>query len=288
MYPAGVSRVRARYVTLSGRLTLRVAESGEKGQPPILLLHGWGASLYMWRHSFAPLAAGGYHVIAMDLPGHGLSDKPDDARMYRVESLAAVVRELIEVEGFAQVDVIAQSMAGTIAIEVATADENRVRRLMLVNPACFGNVRLRGFARLVSPSVADVVLPHLVGRWIVARAHRMVYGDPSRITARDEDEYWAPSQFPAFARAMRMLLHEFRWTRPPVRVMAKRLCTLRERVLVVLGSRDRLVLGSAPYVAALAEAGAPIEMKMVDGGGHAVNEERGEEVAQLALAFLSR
>jgi pimeloyl-ACP methyl ester carboxylesterase len=288
MYPAGVSHLRVRYVTLSAGLRIRVAESGEKGQPPLLLLHGWGASLYMWRHSFVPLAAAGYHVIAMDLPGHGLSDKPNDAQMYRVESLAAVVRELIEVEGFAEVDVIAQSMAGTIAVDVATADENRVRRLVLVNPACFGNVRLRGFARVVSPSVMDGVLPHLVGRWIVARAHRMVYGDPSRITARDEDEYWAPSQFPGFARAMRMLLHEFRWARPPARVMARRLCTLKERVLVVLGSRDRLVRGAAEYVAALAQAGAPIDMKMVDGGGHAVNEERGEEVAQLALAFLRR
>jgi pimeloyl-ACP methyl ester carboxylesterase len=70
--------------------------------------------------------------------------------------------------------------------------------------------------------------------------------------------------------------------------MAKRLRTLRERVLVVLGSLDRLVRDSTAYVAALAEAGAPIDMAMIDGGGHAVNEERADEVAQLALAFLKR
>jgi pimeloyl-ACP methyl ester carboxylesterase len=288
MYPAGVADVRVRYVTLSGGLTLRVAESGVRGQAPILLMHGWGASVYMWRHSFTPLAAAGYHVIAFDLPGHGLSDKPDEAQVYRVESLAAVVRELVEVERLTDVDVVAQSMAGTIALELATSKGSRVRRLVLVNPACFGRVWLRGFARLVSPALLDVMLPRLVSRQIVARAHRMVYGDPSRITARDEDEYWAASQFPAFARAMRRLVHEFQWARPPVATMVKRMSTLREPVLVILGTRDRLVRNSAPYVLALAKAGARVEMKVIKGGGHAVNEERAAEVATLTLAFLSR
>jgi pimeloyl-ACP methyl ester carboxylesterase len=159
---------------------------------------------------------------------------------------------------------------------------------VLVNPACFGRVRLQKLARLVSPSLVDVVLPHLVARWIVARTHRMVYGDPSGITARDEDEYWAPSQFPSFARAMRRLLHEFRWTRPPARLMAERIGALSDRMLVVLGTRDRLVLDAAPYVTSLAEYGAPLELRMIEGGGHAVNEERPANVIQLALDFLAR
>jgi pimeloyl-ACP methyl ester carboxylesterase len=287
MYPAGVADVRTRKITLRSGLTLRIAESGEQGHQPVLLLHGWGASLYMWRAWLAPLAAAGRHVIAVDLPGHGLSDKPGDAKIYRVESLAAAVQEIIERDGMKEVDVVAQSMAGTIAIELALSD-SRVRRMVLVNPACFGRVRLQKLARLVSPSLVDVVLPHLVSRWIVARTHRMVYGDPSRITPRDEDEYWAPSQFPSFARAMRRLLHEFRWARPPAGLMAKRLGALTDRMFVVLGTRDRLVLGARPYLAALAAEGAAIEFKVIEGGGHAVNEERAAEVVQLALDFFTR
>jgi pimeloyl-ACP methyl ester carboxylesterase len=288
MYPAGLADVRTRKITLRSGLTVRIAESGEQGRPPVLLLHGWGASLYMWRAWHAPLAAAGRHVIAVDLPGHGLSDKPDDAKVYRIESLAAAVQEIVEREGMKEVDVVAQSMAGTIAIELATSPESRVRRMVLVNPACFGRVRLQKLARLVSPSLVDVVLPHLVSRWIVARTHRMVYGDPSRITPRDEDEYWAPSQFPSFARAMRRLLHEFRWARPPAGLMAKRLAALKDRIFVVLGTRDRLVLDARAYLAALAAEGATIEHKVIEGGGHAVNEERADEVVQLALDFFAR
>jgi pimeloyl-ACP methyl ester carboxylesterase len=287
MYPAGSAHVRTRTVTLPSGLALRVAESGEAGRPAVLLVHGWGASLYMWRDWFAPLADAGFHVIAVDLPGHGLSDKPDTSEAYRLPSLVAVIREFLDVEQMVGVDIVAQSMAGTIAIGLALTEGARVRRTALVNPACFGRVRLQGFARLVSPSIVDIVLPRLVARWIVARTHRMVYGDPARITPRDEDEYWAPSQFPSYARAMRRLLHEFAWTRQPVAEMAVQLGALKRTMLVVLGSKDSLVRDSIPYTHGLRDAGAKLDVRVVDGGGHAVNEERPDEVLKMVLEFLT-
>ncbi len=259
MFPAGVPGITTRRVTLASGLGLRVAESGDPAAPPVLLLHGWGASLYMWRDWFAPLAAAGRRAIAVDLTGHGLSDKPDDPAAYRLDRLVDTVRQLLDAERPDRVDVVAQSMAGTISLEMALGGEPRLRRLALVNPACFGRIRLQALARAVSPSIVDVVLPRMVPRWIVTRSHRIVYGDPSRITDRDEDEYWAPSQFPSYARAMRRLLHEFPWARPPV---------------------------ARPYAAALVAEGAPLELREVSGGGHAVNEERPREVLSLVLPFL--
>lgn len=286
MFPAGAPGIRTRRVSLAGGVSLRVAESGDSGAPPVLLLHGWGASLYMWRDWFAPLAAAGLRAIAVDLPGHGLSDKPDDPASYRLESVVAVLRELLDVERLAPVVVVAQSMAGTVALELVLAGESRIAKLALVNPACFGRIRLQALGRLVSPPAVDLLLPRLVTRWVVARAHRLVYGDPARITERDEDEYWAPSQFPSYARAMRMLLHEFNWNRPPVDVMAKRLRGMRGRVLVVLGTRDRLVRDSRGYVAALQAAEVPLDVHEVRGGGHAVNEERPDDVIARLLEYL--
>lgn len=288
MYPAGEPQVTARTVTLRSGLRIRIAESGARDHPPVLLLHGWGASLYMWRDWFAPVVAAGRRAIAIDLPGHGLSDKPSDGAAYRTTSMKEVLLELLDHEAIESADIVAQSMAGTIAMELALTHAKRLRRLVLVNPALFGQVRIQSFARLVSPPVIDVILPRLVARWLVARTHRMVFGDPSRITRRDEDEYWAPSQFPSYARAMRQLLHEFDWARPPVSAMVARLRPLRAPFLVVLGTRDRLVRGAASYVSALREAGAALEVEIVNGGGHAVNEERPEDVVPIALAFLRR
>jgi magnesium chelatase accessory protein len=285
MFPAGVAGLRTRWATLAGGLRLRVVESGPAAAPPVLLLHGWGASAYMWRAWFAPLAASGWRAIAVDLPGHGLSDKPASPAAYRLEGQIATLRALLDAERLSAVHVVAQSMAGTIALELALAGEPRLRRLALVNPASLGRVRLQQVARLVSPPLVDAVLHRLVARWMVLQAHRLVYGDPSAITARDVDEYWAPSQFPGYAHAMRRLLHEFRWTREPVDRLAERLRALHAPVLVVLGTADRLVRDALPYAEALEALGAPVVVRRVEGGGHAANEERAREVIGLVLEF---
>ncbi len=286
MFPDGRTDVRTRVVMLPNGIALRVAESGPSDAPTVLLLHGWGASVYMWRDWFAPIVTAGFRAFAVDLPGHGLSDKPRDAQAYRLPAMAGAIRSLLAVEGLSAVDVVAQSMAGTIALAMAREDGAAFRRMTLVNPACFGVVRRGQVARAVSPLVSDALLPRFVARWLVDRTHRMVYADPSRITPRDIDEYWAPSQFPSYARAMRRLLHEFDWRRPPAAEMATRIGALPAAPLVVLGRRDTLVRGARAYVDAMQRAGAPLRLAEVADGGHAVNEERPQEVLAEVLAYL--
>lgn len=284
MFPAGVPGIRTRAIILTGGLRLRLCEAGREDAPPVLLLHGWGASSYMWRDWFAPLAAMGYRAIAVDLPGHGLSDKPEDDAIYHLEPLAQVVRALLDVERLDRVKVIAQSMAGTIALELALAGEPRISRLALVNPACFGVVPMLRVTPLVRSRLVGRLMPYLLTRGSVARAHRLVYGDPSRITPHDIDQYWAPSQFPAYSRALWRLALHFEWARQPADLMARRLATLPQPVQVVLGGRDRLVRDSRPYVEALVTYGAPLEVRLVPTGGHAVNEEYPREVLDLVMA----
>ena len=284
MFPAGVSDVRTRTVTLRDGLRLRLAESGASDAPPVLLLHGWGASIYMWRDWLAPLAAMGYRAMAVDLPGHGLSDKPEDDAIYHLAPLMQVMRGLLDVERLQRVDVIAQSMAGTIALELALAGEQRIGRLALVNPACFGVVPLLRITPLLHSGLVGRLMPYLLTRGSVARAHRLVYGDPSRITSHDVDQYWAPSQFPAYSRALWRLAIHFEWARQPADLMARRLAALPHPVQVVLGGRDRLVRDSRPYVEAVVRYGAPLEVGLIATGGHAVNEEYPREVLDLVMA----
>ncbi len=225
-------------------------------------------------------------MIAPDLPGHGLSDKPDDDSVYTTEHLVAAIGELLGVLHLESVHLVAQSMAGTLAVDLLTLPDARVQRVALVNPVSFGRVRMEWLLRLVSPLAIDAILPRLVRRWMVARTHQAVYGDPSRLTERDVDEYWAPSQFPAYARAMRRLLRVFTWTRADVDVMAGRLRPFAGRLLVILSTRDRLVLDARPYVARLQTLLPRLRVYSAEGGGHAVNEERPEELVPLVRTFL--
>ena len=103
--------------------------------------------MYMWRDWFAPLAASGRRAIAIDLPGHGMSDKPTDLGRYALGALVGVLRELIERRGLDDPDIVAQSMGGTIALELAVRRAAPIGRLVLVNPACFGKVSALRLAR---------------------------------------------------------------------------------------------------------------------------------------------
>lgn len=286
MYPAGVPDIRTRRVSLPDGLTLRVAESGDASAPPILLLHGWGASLYMWRAWFQPLARAGYRVIAVDLPGHGLSDKPTQPGFYALPRQVQVLRDLFDAERLHGAPVVAQSMAGTLALALALESEGLVSRLALVNPAAFGRAPLQSLASLFSPSKLDRIFGWTVPRWMITRAHRLAYADSSRVTSRDVDEYWAPSQDPDFARAMRALLREFTWSRQPAEKMAVRIRSLAHRPLVILSGRDYLIRDARPYVAELQRAGASLEVLHVPHGGHAVNEEMPDIVLARVMQFL--
>jgi pimeloyl-ACP methyl ester carboxylesterase len=223
----------------------------------------------------------GYRVLAADLPGHGLSDKPEDSSVYRLPALTQVVRELLDVERLDRVDVVAQSMAGTIALELALEGEPRIGRLALVNPASFGVIPPLRLTPLVRFGFVGRLMPHLLTRGSVARAHRLVYGDPSRITVQNIDQYWAPSQFPAYSRALWRLALDFAWERQPAESMALRLRASGRQLQVILGGRDRLVLDSRSYVASLVAHEAPLHVSVVEEGGHAVNEERPSDVLQL-------
>jgi len=76
---------------------LHVAESGNPRGRPILFIHGFSQSWLAWRRQLSSDLANDYRLIAMDLRGHGQSDKPRDAYGDRAEwadDVAAVIRDL--------------------------------------------------------------------------------------------------------------------------------------------------------------------------------------------------
>ncbi|MDE3172498.1 MAG: hypothetical protein KGN74_05450, partial [Gemmatimonadota bacterium] len=67
IYPAGHADVAVQFVTLPDGLRLRVVSAGPPAGRPVLLLHGWGASVYSYRSQSPALAAAGHRVLAADL-----------------------------------------------------------------------------------------------------------------------------------------------------------------------------------------------------------------------------
>src|SRR5687768_16370321 len=100
---------------------------------PVLLLHGFPQFWWMWRRQIQPLADAGFHVIAPDLRGYNLSDRPSGVSAYRMESLVADVEALIRQTGVQRAHVVGHDWGGLIGWWLAMLSPERVERLAILN-----------------------------------------------------------------------------------------------------------------------------------------------------------
>ncbi len=135
IYPAGHPDIAVRFVTLHDGLRVRVLSAGPGDGRPVVLLHGWGASVYSYRAQIPALAGAGFHVIAADLPGHGLSDKPAALDAYTRPAMVAATAELLDRLEVRDALVAGVSMGGGIVAGLAERDELS-RNSAQVAPLC--------------------------------------------------------------------------------------------------------------------------------------------------------
>ena len=279
MYPVGVADIAARRVTLRNGLQLRIAESGPAAGRPVLLIHGWGACLYTFRHLIPALARAGRRAIAMDLRGHGLSDKPRGADQYGADHLCRDAIELLEALGVGSADLVGHSLGGAVVLQLALRNPTRVGRLVLAAPVGLAPVRLHTVGRLLTPRFLDPFAQYLTPRWLTSLLLHGAYGNPSRVRDEAIDEYWAPSQFPGYYRALRALLRKFSWEP----LSASELARIVQPALVMLGTADRLIPDAGRRAVQLTNP----TLLSLQGAGHLGIEECPAEANRAVVAFLS-
>lgn len=103
--------------------------------PPLVLLHGIGADRREWILTM-PFLSHRRRVLALDLPGHGLSHAPSSSGPpVRVRLFADTVVEAIEAAGAGPVDLLGHSLGGAVALDLVKRHSRLVRRLVLVSAA---------------------------------------------------------------------------------------------------------------------------------------------------------
>jgi pimeloyl-ACP methyl ester carboxylesterase len=282
MYPAGDDLVTSRFITIATGERVFIAECGPASGLPVLLCHGWGACVYSWSGTLPVLAAAGYRAIAVDLRGHGRSDERDPALSYTTPSMTAQLAAIVDALGIDRPVIAGHSMSGRITLQYALDQPGRVRGLALLAPIGVGSLR---------PSIKRVGLPLLalgawlgplaIRRWIIRMVISAATGRLRRPPPRDVDEYWAPSQWGKFARAIHALLRDFDWRA----LGAETIAALPVPMVIVLGELDPLVVIADRE--ALSRGVAPTRVVTIDGAGHIITDEATARVNTELLALLA-
>jgi len=280
-YPANEAGLTARHLRMPGGERVRVVEGGDAADEPVLFVHGWGASAYYYRKLLPAVMVAGWRVIAVDLRGHGGSDKPRDEALYTSAAMADHLEAVIDALGLTRLALVAHSLGGGVALDVARRQPGRLSTLTLLAPVGLAPLRFVGLARFFTPGAAARLVQYAVPPWSVPVALRALNGTLGDFAFRDVDEYWAPSGDPAFGWALRTLLH--RYSLEP-RTDAE-LAPLTTPVLTLLGGQDLLV--RATESAARTRALPCAQARIISRAGHVLAEEVPHTVLEALLPHLA-
>ena len=278
-------RPRCREVEAMGVRT-SFLEAGPADGPPVLLLHGLGASGASMLPVLADLMTD-HRVLAPDSPGFGASAAPRGP--YSPAWFAAWVEAFQRATGSRGAVLVGNSLGGRIALEAGLTRPKSVRAVVLLSPSpAFRRLRQYvPFVRLVTPRLA--ALPVLMHSRIAAEGLRAMFSDPSRLPDAWFDAFADemvrvladPAHRVAFLACARQIYLEEAYGRNG---FWQRLPALLPPALFVWGDRDRLVPSSfARHVAdALPSAGQVV----LEDCGHVPQFEHPVETMAMLRGFL--
>jgi haloalkane dehalogenase len=255
---------------------LRLAHIDTGEGRPVLMLHGEPTWSYLWRKVVPPVLEAGHRVILPDLPGFGRSDKPIDEDWYTYDRHVAAIKALVEDLDLRDATFVLHDWGGPIGMRVAVELADRVSRLVLMDTGLFtGSVPMSDAWHRFAAFVERVEeLP--VG--LVVR--RGCFTDPGDAVAVAYDAPFVNEAAKAGARAFPPLVLKLR-----ARSTLEALRDDRREILMLWGAEDR-PLPPEQGDAFAAQLGRPAPRR-IDGAGHFLQEDQGEQIGALIAAFLS-
>jgi pimeloyl-ACP methyl ester carboxylesterase len=259
----------------------------EAGQgPPVILLHGFGASAYSWRF-LGPALAKDHRVLTIDLKGFGLSAKPEDGK-YAISDQADMVAEFIRARDLHDLVVIGHSMGGGVTLmtyfKVREQDPARIKKLVLIDSAGYPQ-KMPWFIWLAKAPVLGSVGGKLVSpRFATAQVLRKCYYNKDKITDEQIDTYAYYGSLPGAREALVQTAQQI--VPEDIEAVTARYKTISVPVLIIWGAEDEVVPLS---VGKQFKRDIPnSELVILPQCGHMPPEEEPGETTRLVKEFLKK
>ncbi len=260
--------------------------TSQKVKNALVLLHGFGASLFSWREVLVSLG-NERPVIAFDRPAFGLTERPiawEGKNPYSPESQVDLTIALMDRMGIERAVLVGNSAGGTIAALTAMRYPQRVRALVLVDAAIYLETGAPAWVRPLLKTPQMRHLSPLIVRQIQKRSDnllRMSWHDPSKINNATYHGYKKPFRTHHWDQALWELTLA---SGSPG--LDQQLKTLQMPVLVISGDDDRVV--PTQQSVRLAEEIPNAELAIIPDCGHLPQEERPQKFLETIENFLQR
>lgn len=272
---------RSRFAEVDGA-RVHYQEAGERDAPPVVLIHGFVASNFVWRDVLVPLADAGLRAVAPDLVGFGFSDKPRAGR-YTIETQARVVTGLMDALGLPRATLVGSSYGGAVAAVCALDHPGRVERLVLVGAVANDEILRHPLLRALRvPVVGELLSPVFMDVRQLAKRRR--WRALARAGGAGFDERGFMSQHRALGAASTQraaVRTARRWSASRVEREAHR---IGQPTLLVWGDRDQYL--PLRHAERLRELIPGSRLHVFRDTGHTPQEEHPAEFTRLVAEFV--
>ena len=258
--------------------------SDSDSEEPVVLVHGLGGQWQNWLENIPRLAVD-RRVVAMDLPGSGITPEPEDDEGISIPRYGRFVNGLCDELGLREVELVGNSMGGYVAAEVAIQFPERVKRLVLVSAAGISSAEtlaapILTFGRVATAIATNTAARHrrLAARPLTRHCSLLLVARHPRLLKPDlaYEGFFKGAGKPGFDDALRASLdYDFRDRLPEVKVPT----------LIVWGEKDSIIpVRDADEFERLIEDSRKVVMKDT---GHIPMAERPTAFNDLLVDFLA-
>ncbi|HEY6550902.1 MAG TPA: alpha/beta fold hydrolase [Solirubrobacterales bacterium] len=273
---AGVTEAGGKIMDLSGG-DLEVVERGPKTGEPIVLIHCFTCAINYW-DGMIPTLARQHRVIALDLLGHGGSEKPSSG--YSVPDQANVIAEALAKLRVRNAEVVGHSLGGPVAIALAEQSPQLVSRLVAIDS-------------IPDTSYGDVgFIGELPFKPVIGQALWRIKPD---FSIRDGLEVAFAPGFPvpdAFVEDVKRMTysaytgsHDAFDDYTGEESLPERAAAIGKPLLAIMGAEEQIASDPRESLAAYREADPEAQTRLIAGAGHSPNVEKPTQTATLVLAF---
>lgn len=265
---------------------------------PIILIHGFGASIGHWRKNIPVLAAAGYRVFAIDLLGFGGSDKPP--LNYTLELWQALLQDFWAEQVKQPAVWVGNSIGGLLSLMVMADSPEQAIAGVLLNCAGGLNHRpdeLNPFLRLVMSTFTQLIRSKAAGPFLfnrirqksrIRRTLHQVYATPEAVTDELVDLLYAPACDPGAWEVFAAVL-----TAPPGPKPADLLAQIQSPLLVLWGEDDPWtpIQGAEIYQQQEGDHDSQlpaVQFTAIPNTGHCPHDERPEVVNSAIIDWLNQ